>query len=196
MDWREIFDSVGLLYVLESAPFAASIAVDEKFVWCNEAFLHLIKAKDPSEVIGQWAHQFLDPEFLPAVRERVSRLIRGESNPPMEMGLLRQDGIKTYAEVRSVPFDARGKKAYVTLLTDITISRADLESRLDREMSRLMTETTLVPVTSRGRVAGFTLSRVPAGTILETLGLQAGDVLVSVNETSIDSFTTLVSLWP
>jgi type II secretion system protein C len=79
---------------------------------------------------------------------------------------------------------------------DITINRADLESRLDREMSRLMTETTLVPVTSRGRVAGFTLSRVPAGTILETLGLRAGDVLVSVNETSIDSFTTLVSLWP
>lgn len=79
---------------------------------------------------------------------------------------------------------------------DITMSRADLEARLDREMSRLMTETTLIPVTSRGRVLGFTLSRIPAGTILETLGLKAGDVLVSVNETPIDSFTTLVGLWP
>jgi type II secretion system protein C len=79
---------------------------------------------------------------------------------------------------------------------DLTMSRVDLEARLDREMSRLMTETTLVPVTSRGQVSGFTLSRIPPGTILETLGLQAGDVLVSVNETPIDSFTTLVSLWP
>lgn len=79
---------------------------------------------------------------------------------------------------------------------DVTLTRADLEARLDREMSRLMTETTLVPVTSRGQVSGFTLSRIPPGTILETLGLQAGDVLVSVNETPIDSFTTLVSLWP
>jgi type II secretion system protein C len=79
---------------------------------------------------------------------------------------------------------------------DLTLSRADLEARLDREMSRLMTETTLVPVTSRGQIAGFTLSRVPAGTILETLGLKAGDVLVSVNDTPIDSFTTLVGLWP
>ena len=79
---------------------------------------------------------------------------------------------------------------------DITISRVDLEARLDREMPRLMTETTLIPVTSRGRVAGFTLSRVPAGTILETLGLKDGDVLVSVNDTPIDSFTTLVGLWP
>lgn len=79
---------------------------------------------------------------------------------------------------------------------DVTMTRADLEARLDREMSRLMTETTLVPVTSRGQVSGFTLSRIPPGTILETLGLQAGDVLVSVNETPIDSFTTLVGLWP
>lgn len=78
----------------------------------------------------------------------------------------------------------------------LTFTRADLEARLDREMSRLMTETTLVPVTSRGQVAGFTLSRIPAGTILETLGLKAGDVLVSVNDTPIDSFTTLVGLWP
>jgi type II secretory pathway component PulC len=79
---------------------------------------------------------------------------------------------------------------------DLTLSRADLEARLDREMSRLMTETTLVPVTARGAVAGFTITRVPAGTILETVGLKAGDVLVSVNDTPVDSFTTLVGLWP
>lgn len=79
---------------------------------------------------------------------------------------------------------------------DITFTRADLQARLDQEMSRLITETTLVPVTSRGQVAGFTLSRIPAGTILDTLGLKAGDVLVSVNDTPIDSFTTLVGLWP
>ena len=79
---------------------------------------------------------------------------------------------------------------------DLTLSRTELQARLDAEMSRLMTETTLVPVTSRGRVAGFTISRVPQGTILETLGIKAGDVLVSVNDTPIDSFTTLVGLWP
>jgi type II secretion system protein C len=79
---------------------------------------------------------------------------------------------------------------------DFVMTRSELEARLDREMSRLMTETTLIPVTSRGQVAGFTLSRIPPGTILETLGLRAGDVLVSVNETPIDSFTTLVGLWP
>ncbi len=79
---------------------------------------------------------------------------------------------------------------------DLTLTRAEIQARLDSEMSRLMTETTLVPVTARGQVAGFTISRVPQGTILETLGIKAGDVLVSVNDTPIDSFTTLVGLWP
>lgn len=79
---------------------------------------------------------------------------------------------------------------------DVTITRADLDARLQSEMSRLMSETTLIPVTSRGQVAGFTLTRIPPGTILETLGLKAGDVLVSVNDTPVDSFTTLVGLWP
>ena len=86
--------------------------------------------------------------------------------------------------------------ATATEPTDITLTRKDLEARLDLEMSRLMTETSLVPVTSRGQVTGFTLSRIPAGTILDTLGIKAGDTLVSVNQTPIDSFTTLVGLWP
>ncbi len=123
-NWQELFDSVGLLYVLESAPFAASIAVDEKFVWCNEALLHLVRAKDRSEIIGHSAHRFLDPEFLPAAKGRVARLNEGESNPPVEMRLVRADGTKTHAEIRSMPFDARGKRAYIVLSTDITERKA------------------------------------------------------------------------
>ena len=133
MNWQEIFDSVGLLYVLESAPFAASIAVDEVVVWCNEEFLRLVGVEDRTEVVGHSAHKFLDPELLPVVKERVSRLNRGESNPPMEMCLVRKDGSRTYAEVRSVPFDARGKRAYVALSTDISERKATEAALRDSE---------------------------------------------------------------
>ena len=133
MAWQEIFDSVGLLYVLEAAPFAASIAMDETVVWCNEAFTHLVGVKDRMEVIGHSAHRFLDPEFLPAVLERVERLKRGESNPPMEIRLIHPDGTKLHAEVRSVPFDARGKRAYVALSTDITERKATEAKLRDSE---------------------------------------------------------------
>ena len=133
LNWQEIFDSVGLLYVLESAPFAASIAVDEKFVWCNEAFLALVRARDRSDVIGRPNHSFLDPEYLEAARERVSRLYRGESNPPMEMRLIRLDGTGVFAEIRSVPFEARGKRAYIVLSTDVTHRRATEQALRDSE---------------------------------------------------------------
>ena len=133
LNWQEIFDSVGLLYVLETAPFATSIAVDERFAWCNEAFLHLVGARDRSEVIGKPNHQFLDPEFLPAAEERVSRLKRGESNPPMEMRLVRCDGTRTEAEVRSAPFDARGRRAYIVLSADITERKATEAALRDSE---------------------------------------------------------------
>jgi type II secretion system protein C len=109
-------------------------------------------------------------------------------------------------ERRTLRLSATGAKPSVPTLAaapaepappaDLTLTRAELQARLDSEMSRLMTETTLVPVTARGQVAGFTISRVPPGTILETLGIKAGDILVSVNDTPIDSFTTLVGLWP
>ena len=141
--WQELFDSVGLLYVLESAPFAASIAMDETFVWCNEAFLQLVRVKAHSEVIGHSAHTFLDPEFLPAAKERVSRLYRGESNPPMEMRIIRADKTPTYAEVRSVPFDAKGKRAYIVLATDVTERRATEAALRESEARyRSLVETT------------------------------------------------------
>jgi general secretion pathway protein C len=79
---------------------------------------------------------------------------------------------------------------------DLTLERRDLERRLASETSRILAETTLVPVQSGSQVTGFTLSRIPEGTILSDAGLQAGDVLTSVNDVPIDSLATLVGLYP
>lgn len=122
-----------------------------------------------------------------AIRPETAEIVCGGERRTLRLQVSGEPGAPTTA---SEPVSRDEPEA------DLTLTRADLEARLDREMSRLMTETTLIPVTSRGQVAGFTLSRIPAGTILETIGLKAGDVLVSVNETPVDSFTTLVGLWP
>lgn len=79
---------------------------------------------------------------------------------------------------------------------DLTLERRDLERRLASETSRILAETTLVPVQSGSQVTGFTLARIPEGTILSDAGLQAGDVLTSVNDVPIDSLATLVGLYP
>lgn len=78
----------------------------------------------------------------------------------------------------------------------VTLERRELERRLASETSRILAETTLTPVTSGSQVTGFTLSRIPEGSILSDAGLRAGDVLTSVNDVPIDSLATLVGLYP
>ena len=78
----------------------------------------------------------------------------------------------------------------------LNIERRELERRLASETSRILAETALTPVQSGTGVTGFTLSRIPEGTILSDAGLQAGDVLTHVNDVPIDSLATLVGLYP
>jgi general secretion pathway protein C len=76
------------------------------------------------------------------------------------------------------------------------MSRRELERRIAAETPRILSETTLVPATEDGRIVGFTVTRVPDGTLLSDAGLRSGDVLVSVNGTPLDSLPTLIGLWP
>jgi type II secretion system protein C len=78
----------------------------------------------------------------------------------------------------------------------LVLERRELERRLGEETSRILAETTLVPVQAGGQVTGFTLSRIPDGTVLSDAGLRAGDVLTHLNDVPIDSLATLIGLWP
>jgi type II secretion system protein C len=78
----------------------------------------------------------------------------------------------------------------------VTLERRELERRLADETSRILAETTLTPVQVGSQVTGFTISRIPEGTILSDAGLRAGDVLTSVNDVPVDSLATLVGLYP
>lgn len=77
-----------------------------------------------------------------------------------------------------------------------SMTRAEVERRIADEAPRLLAETALQPVTEQGRITGFTLTRVPPGSLLSDAGLEVGDVLVKVNEVPIDSLATLMSLYP
>lgn len=77
-----------------------------------------------------------------------------------------------------------------------TMERREMERRLGQEVPRILAETTLVPVTEAGRMAGFTLTRFPEGTLLSEAGLRPGDILTSINDVPIDSLATLIGLWP
>ena len=78
---------------------------------------------------------------------------------------------------------------------DRTFARKEVERRLGDEMQKILAETSLLPVTSAGRVTGLTISRMPEGTVLSEAGLQSGDILTEINGVPIDSMATLIGLW-
>jgi type II secretion system protein C len=77
-----------------------------------------------------------------------------------------------------------------------TLLRRDVDERLRSEIPRILAETTLFPVTEDGRVIGYTLTRIAEGTLLSEVGLRPGDVLMRLNDVTVDSLATLISLWP
>lgn len=78
----------------------------------------------------------------------------------------------------------------------LVLQRRDVERRIGEEAPRILAETTLVPALDTGMLSGFTLTRVPEGSLLTEAGLRAGDVLTHVNDTPITSMATLIGLWP
>jgi type II secretion system protein C len=77
----------------------------------------------------------------------------------------------------------------------VNLPKQELDRRLAADMSRILAETTLVPVSEDGKIVGFRLARVPDGTLLTEVGLRAGDVLTEINGTPIDGLPTLLGLW-
>jgi len=76
-----------------------------------------------------------------------------------------------------------------------TLDRADVERRMMQEIPRILAETALLPVSDEGRVIGFSLTRLPADSLLTDIGLEPGDVLTEINGSTIDSMATLAALY-
>jgi general secretion pathway protein C len=76
------------------------------------------------------------------------------------------------------------------------LERNSVEARLSEEMPRILTQTGLTPRVLEGRVKGFRITRLPGGTVLDDAGIRTGDVLLSINEISLNSPYTLIDLYP
>ena len=86
--------------------------------------------------------------------------------------------------------------AEVSELPARTMPRRDVERRLADEIPRILAETALVPLRDEGQITGFSIARIPEGSLLTEAGLRAGDVLTRINDVPLDSMATLISLWP
>jgi len=76
------------------------------------------------------------------------------------------------------------------------LQRSRVEERLSEEMPRILTHTGVTPRVVEGEVRGFRITRLPGGTVLDDAGIRTGDVLLSINEISMNSAYALIDLYP
>jgi type II secretion system protein C len=76
------------------------------------------------------------------------------------------------------------------------LERESTEARLKKEMAVILAETGIVPRHENEKAQGLEIKHLPDGTVLSELGLLPGDVVLSVNEVSLESLHSLNGLLP
>ena len=169
-------NAVALLRRPES-PFARAVKVGEKvygFVLI-EVSDSAVRFKQGDDVIrltlaGQW--------------QRSTTPVIADANLP--------EGIET----PDVEDAEDGQASEISADMKRQLRRSLLEERLSREMPVILTKTGLAPRVEEGVVTGFRITRLPKGTVLNEAGIQTGDVLLSINEISLNSPYALMELYP
>ena len=157
--------------------FARAVKVGEKvygFVLI-EVSDSAVRFKQGDDVIrltlaGQW--------------QRSTTPVIADANPP--------EGIET----PDVEDAEEGQASEISADMKRQLRRSLLEERLSREMPVILTKTGLTPRVEEGVVTGVRITRLPKGTVLDEAGIQTGDVLLSINEISLNSPYALMELYP
>ncbi|AYF76124.1 diguanylate cyclase [Nocardia yunnanensis] len=94
-------------------------------VYANPAILRLLVADTPDDVIGRSVMDFVEPDSVAPMLERIRRLtIAGTASVPTEMTLRRCDGGRVDVETVSVLTAWHDHLAYQVVVHDLTAQRA------------------------------------------------------------------------
>ncbi len=120
--------------LVETAPDAIYIAVDERLVFVNNEMIRLMGAKGEEELTGRpvWAH--IHPHYHDIVRQRSERMAQlPVSAPPMEEVYRRLDGSNVYVEVSAVSIQYQQMPGMLVFVRDITERKRIENLRIEME---------------------------------------------------------------
>ena len=115
--------------MVEASPIAIMAIREGLFLFVNPAGALMLGFSSPQEMVGMSALKFVSPEFQPEIVKRIKRLEGGMGNPPIEIELIRQDGMRIVVESTSVSVVIEGIPTAVIIAQDIT-ERIENEKRL------------------------------------------------------------------
>src|SRR5438552_13072879 len=177
--------------LVEFSPNSICVHRDGKLLYVNPAGVRLFGATDLAELVGRSVLDFIHPDSLPVVRERLRRLRAGGTAPLIEERFVTLNGDVRDVEVTAIPITYENGPAAQVIIRDIT------ERKQGEEKLRASEQV------ARGQVEALTysldvLATAPApdkfiGQMLSTIGrlLKAQSVTLWLFDESTDS----LGLW-
>ena len=173
--------------LVEFSPNSICVHRDGKLLYVNPAGVRLFGATDLAELVGRSVLDFIHPDSLPVVRERLRRLREGGTAPLIEERFVTLNGDVRDVEVTAIPITYENGPAAQVIIRDIT------ERKQGEEKLRASEQV------ARGQVEALTysldvLATAPApdkflGQMLSTIGrlLKAQSVILWLLDEANDS---------
>jgi PAS domain S-box-containing protein len=121
--------------MIEAAPEGIIVYTPEKFLYLNPFAAERL-GSDPASLIGHPIMEFVHPESVPAVVERIRGVSAASlAGVPLDVRFVAKDGTVIVAEIVSVPIIFEGQRAILGLIRDIS-RRADAEHALRESEER------------------------------------------------------------
>ncbi len=174
--------------LVESAPDAIFIEVGGRFVYLNDAAIHMYGAASEEELSGHAIIGRIHPDHRANVLERI-RFIDEERKPTplMELKHVKLDGTTVYAESHAVPIKYRKSKAALVFVRDITERKKNEEAlSISEERYRRLFEDASMGI-FRVTLEGKLIDVNPAFTLMFGFDSQE-EVKSQVNDVAVDLF--------
>ncbi|MFZ4621969.1 MAG: PAS domain S-box protein, partial [Bacteroidota bacterium] len=134
---NELKESEGKYRALvEESPDAIAIHVGGKIVYINKACLTLMRATSESDLMGKSVMEFIHPDYLEVVVQRMRQSVReGKALPIVNERFIRFDGTIVDVEVKSIPIVFDRTPAVQLIVRDIT-DRKKAEDALEESREK------------------------------------------------------------
>jgi PAS domain S-box-containing protein len=106
--------------LVEFSPNSICVHRDGKLLYVNPACVRLFGAKNLDELVGRSVLDFIHPDSLPIVRERIRQVGAGKTAPLIEEKFVTPDGEVRDVEVTSIPIIYERAPAAQVIIRDIT----------------------------------------------------------------------------
>ena len=106
--------------LVESLPLGMGIHQKGKLVYANEYAASLLEASSVDQLIGRSVLEFVHPEELPAVKERMKSVMMGKRLVGIKERFITLSGKEIFVETSAHPFTFFGEPAVQLIVRDIT----------------------------------------------------------------------------